>query len=188
MIGPKPKEYILFFIHKLSTLSDLDWVRHLWREIQNTSTPVVCALHPNSKDRLSRFAPDLLASGFHYIDALPYADFGALLANAACVVTDSAGTQEEATVADIPCIIVGAPTARSVVLSQGTGIYIGYDVTRYAQALNDCLSGQQVSKKPELWDDKVSKRIAHAMSKIIDREARPVRIPWKSHWDKSHDD
>jgi UDP-N-acetylglucosamine 2-epimerase len=64
------------------------------------------------------------------IPPLSYLEYGKLIESAKYVVTDSAGTQEETTIAGTPCFTIGKGTARPETILEGTNKIIGYDLNK----------------------------------------------------------
>ncbi|WP_412760860.1 UDP-N-acetylglucosamine 2-epimerase [Pallidibacillus thermolactis] len=77
------------------------------------------------------------------------------------VVTDSAGTQEETTIAGTPCFTIGKGTARPETILEGTNKIIGYDLNKIS------FINKRKKIRPEGWDNKVSIRIAHSLERIL---------------------
>jgi len=91
---------------------------------------------------------------------LSYMDFLNLWKDAAVVLTDSGGLQEETTALGIPCLTLRENTERPITVSEGTNIVVGNSSKIISQAAKRILDGE--SKKgriPDLWDGKASERI-----------------------------
>lgn len=86
----------------------------------------VCPLHPNPAVR-SAFSALPTILNLHVIDPLPHDQFVPLLANSLVILTDSGGIQEEATVFQVPVVILRQETERPEVLASGLGILAGTD-------------------------------------------------------------
>ncbi len=56
------------------------------------------------------------------IPPLGYLDFLCLISNAAIVLTDSGGIQEETTILGIPCLTLRNNTERPITVKEGTNI------------------------------------------------------------------
>jgi UDP-N-acetylglucosamine 2-epimerase (non-hydrolysing) len=84
---------------------------------------------------------------------------------AALLVTDSGGIQEETTFLGVPCITVRHNTERPVTITEGTNELVGTDPGRLIEAGKRALMGNwKKGKIPALWDGKSGERIA----KILD--------------------
>ncbi|MFN0279201.1 MAG: UDP-N-acetyl glucosamine 2-epimerase [Pyrinomonadaceae bacterium] len=166
-LGLTSKNYVLFAVHKRMNVTNVEWLTDLLI-LLGRETRVVFPIHPHIDSIIAPYRgtfdshKDIRLTG-----PLGYADFGALLDNAFCVVTDSAGAQEESTVAGVRCVTVGHETARPETIFQGTNKMIGFDVRACLQTIR---SNEPVGEnKIEYWDQSVSSRIRGAIISIINR-------------------
>jgi UDP-N-acetylglucosamine 2-epimerase (non-hydrolysing) len=147
--------------------------------------PVVLPLHPRTRNRWASFGfLDRLGrcENLTIIDPLGYLEFMALMDNAALVLTDSGGIQEETTILGVPCLTFRDNTERPVTVTEGTNRLIGLDVVRLATAVDEVLSGEIVDgRTPELWDGQAAARILHVLRchgpRRASPKARPENIP-----------
>jgi UDP-N-acetylglucosamine 2-epimerase (non-hydrolysing) len=103
---------------------------------------------------------ELLGPGIRLSEPLGYLEFLNLTSNAAVVLTDSGGLQEETTILGVPCLTLRMNTERPVTIQQGTNILVGPDKARILEAAHRALSGEWKSLgPPELWDGRAAKRI-----------------------------
>ena len=81
--------------------------------------------------------------------------------NAALVMTDSGGIQEETTILGIPCMTLRQNTERPVTLTNGTNCLVNTStediLKKYHKILTD--NSKNNSKFPKLWDGKAAERI-----------------------------
>jgi len=123
--------------------------------------------HPRTQNRLEEFG---LREGLeergsiHLLDPLGYLDFLRLMDEAAVVVTDSGGIQEETTFLQVPCLTIRDNTERPVTVTQGTNelVPLGPDtvVERVNERLNDRV---QANGRPEKWNGRAAERIADVL-------------------------
>jgi UDP-N-acetylglucosamine 2-epimerase (non-hydrolysing) len=158
--GVKPGEYVLVTLHRPNLVDDsgalartLDALDEIGKEL-----PVVFPVHPRTRKNLRTQPQHVRLS-----DPLPYREFLALEADAAAVVTDSGGIQEETTVLGIPCFTLRRNTERPETL-EGTNRLIWLDDLPELLAL---LSEPTPGLIPELWDGDSGKRAAREIEETL---------------------
>ena len=83
---------------------------------------------------------------------------------AAVVLTDSGGLQEETTVLGVPCVTLRENTERPVTVEQGTNTLVGTDTAKIVAAAKRALAaGPQEGRIPELWDGRAAERICEVL-------------------------
>jgi UDP-N-acetylglucosamine 2-epimerase (non-hydrolysing) len=137
--------------------------------------PVVFPVHPRTRTRIvdPPRAQDLLL-----VEPVGYVDFLALQADAAAVVTDSGGVQEETTFLGIPCFTLRDRTDRPVTVTHGTNHVLGLDVARVVDVPSLLPRAPRPSAPPEGWDGRAAGRIAALLIPALarDDEARPCAV------------
>jgi UDP-N-acetylglucosamine 2-epimerase (non-hydrolysing) len=122
--------------------------------------PVVFPIHPRTQKMLEG---DFAEPGLRLLDPLGYLDFVSLEADAAAVLTDSGGVQEETTHLGIPCFTLRDTTERPVTVRLGTNTVLGLAPERIAEipALLD--KRARSGARPPLWDGRAAERLATAV-------------------------
>jgi UDP-N-acetylglucosamine 2-epimerase (non-hydrolysing) len=122
---------------------------------------VVLPLHPRTRSRFQQFdlLDDLIAAGIGVLEPQSYFDFLALMDNAAVVLTDSGGIQEETTALGVPCMTFRENTERPITITEGTNQLVGTDPARVREALDETLQHPKSGRIPELWDGHAGERI-----------------------------
>ncbi len=95
------------------------------------------------------------------VDPIGYLDMLCVVKDAAMVLTDSGGLQEETTVLGVPCVTIRENTERPVTVDVGTNYLVGTSPVAILAASREILSGN--AKKgtvPMLWDGQAADRIA----------------------------
>jgi len=159
-------KYTLMTLHRPSNVDDpkvlgdiLDALSYL-----DEHMPIICPLHPRTRKNIKEFGYQYRFESmrqFMDIEPLGYLDFVNLMKNAAMVITDSGGLQEESTVLGIPCLTLRENTERPVTITEGTNYLVGVQKENIIESIQTVLEGR--AKKgtiPEYWDGKAADRIA----------------------------
>ena len=129
------------------------------------SMPVVFPVHPRTRERL-RELPHV--EGLILVEPLGYVDFLALEENAAAVVTDSGGVQEETTYLRVPCFTIRDSTERPITVTAGTNRLMGQDPAAIADIpalLRDVVIPH---RPPQGWDGAASARLAEVVASWLE--------------------
>lgn len=126
--------------------------------------PVVFPMHPRTRARARDFVP---GPALHLIHPVGYIDFLALEANAAAVLTDSGGVQEETTFMGVPCFTLRDNTERPVTVTQGTNRLLGLRVPAVAQIPDLLASVRRPGSPPLGWDGRAGERTASVLATAL---------------------
>jgi UDP-N-acetylglucosamine 2-epimerase (non-hydrolysing) len=120
--------------------------------------PVVFPVHPRTRKNLGGEE----RPGLTLTDPVGYLDFLSLEADAAAVLTDSGGIQEETTYLRVPCFTLRDNTERPVTVRAGTNTQLGLDPARIAGIPGLLAAGDpDLSREPPpLWDGLAAERVA----------------------------
>ena len=129
--------------------------------------PVVFPVHPRTRANMERLAGDLVDGGadLRLVDPVGYLDFLSLEVDAAGVLTDSGGIQEETTYLGTPCFTLRDNTERPITVEVGTNTMLGLEPGRIRD-IPDLIEvrPERTPGIPPLWDGRASVRIAEALS------------------------
>jgi len=125
--------------------------------------PVVFPVHPRTRKMMEAVESD--HPGLLLCEPLGYIDFLSLLADAAAVLTDSGGIQEETTYLGVPCFTLRNNTERPVTIRAGTNTLLGLDPAAIA-SIPAALADRPTERPepPPLWDGKAAQRIADVLA------------------------
>jgi UDP-N-acetylglucosamine 2-epimerase (non-hydrolysing) len=170
-LGIEKKRFALVTVHRPSNVDDraaLDRLIALLTAIEGFY-PVVLPLHPRTAARAREFGLDgRLARLAAVTGPLPYSDFLALMREAAVVLTDSGGIQEETTFLGVPCLTLRANTERPVTVTMGTNEIVGLDTERVIDAMRRISAGRwKAGGCPPLWDGHAAERIADVLEQQL---------------------
>lgn len=170
-IEVKSKEYILLTMHKPENVDKLETFKTIIDAISSLTEnlPVIFPVHPRTKLIIEKFdlSSYLSRVGIKTLDPLGYLDFLKLESEAAFVLTDSGGVQEETTILNVPCLTLREVTERPVTTIEGTNTLVGRFPERIVAEAERILCGNlKKSSRPKYWDGEASKRIVDAFVKI----------------------
>jgi UDP-N-acetylglucosamine 2-epimerase (non-hydrolysing) len=120
--------------------------------------PVVFPMHPRTRKMAEGITLD---PAVRLLEPLGYLEFLSLESDAAGVLTDSGGVQEETTYLGVPCFTLRDNTERPVTLRAGTNTLLGLDPARIADipsALSR--SARAAHPPPPGWDGHAAERLA----------------------------
>jgi UDP-N-acetylglucosamine 2-epimerase (non-hydrolysing) len=129
--------------------------------------PLIFPVHPRTRANIEKFGIDL---GPNVTLAGPqaYMAFLNLWKDAAVVLTDSGGLQEETTALGVPCVTIRENTERPVTIEEGTNVLAGTDPARIVDEARKVLQGKgKQGRRPALWDGKAAERIVAVLAKEI---------------------
>jgi len=160
-----PKAFTLVTLHRPSNVDvkeNLEKILSLFESIQS-DTRFIFPVHPRTRTRIAEFG---LAERFDAIksltlcDPIGYLDFLKLMDNAALILTDSGGIQEESTWLGVPCITLRENTERPITAEIGTNEVVGLNIPLAVEKSRAALNGSaKEGNIPELWDGRAAERI-----------------------------
>lgn len=164
-----PGGYCVSTLHRPSNVDDpvvFGRILDAYDEIQR-DLPIVFPMHPRTRSNLAKLGLAQRVeqmAGLRIVEPLGYLDFLKLTANAAVVLTDSGGIQEESTILGVYCLTLRENTERPITIEQGTNMLVGTDPGEIMDAYRTCRSHPLSDPpKPELWDGQAAERIAKIM-------------------------
>lgn len=170
------RAYAIATFHRPSNVDEPANLRALVEQLTQLAqrVSILFPLHPRTRQRLQ--AAGLLSAleevaGIRLTEPLGYADFMRCLFDAALVVTDSGGVQEETTYLGIPCFTARPSTERPITVTHGTNRLIGLNAI-------GTLPVTSVSERkpvpPPRWDGRTASRIADLFADYLAKGA-PLR-------------
>ena len=163
--GLVPREFAVLTLHRPANVDDPRALRAALATIDaiHRDVPVIFPVHPRTRRRLEA-SSDGIRHGLRCVEPLSYLDFTHLMANAACVLTDSGGIQEETTALQVPCLTLRTTTERPITVTHGTNRIVGFDADAVASAWAEIRGGHwPTGRLPELWDGKAAERIVRVL-------------------------
>lgn len=173
-----PETYFCLTLHRPSNVDraeDFHPIADALAEIAR-SVPIVFACHPRTGQRIDKFglsglfrdptrSSGPLRHGILRVPPMGYNDFLYLWKDAAGVLTDSGGLQEETTALGIPCLTLRENTERPVTIEQGSNLLVGGDMELlFGEAEKILREEGKTGAIPELWDGRAGERIAAVLA------------------------
>lgn len=172
-LGLTRGDYILMTMHRPANVDTPEGLSSILQIIAD-ATPhkkVVFPIHPRTRSNIERLG---LSEQLHGLSGLlltepqGYLEFLNLMENAALVVTDSGGIQEETTYLQVPCLTFRDSTERPVTVELGTNqLLADLDPATVREKVQEVLEGR--TKKgviPPLWDGHAAERIAAILASL----------------------
>jgi UDP-N-acetylglucosamine 2-epimerase (non-hydrolysing) len=127
--------------------------------------PVLFPVHPRTRKMMKQFEVD---HRIRVMDPVGYLDFLALEADAAAVLTDSGGVQEETTFLGVPCFTLRDNTERPVTIRAGTNTLLGLDPKKIVDIPAALASRpKDPPPPPRLWDGRAAERVADVIEEAL---------------------
>lgn len=175
----KPYEYALLTMHRPENVNNKERFKELFGAIceANASIKIVCPLHPRTKKASEEFGIDWSASYAPLvIPPVSYFDFLKLERYATCIITDSGGVQEEASMFGVPCVTIRTETERPITVTHGTNKVVGVLRQDIVPAITHASQGKWQRKKTviPMWDGNSAHRI---LTHLLQQLQRGIKIP-----------
>ena len=172
-LGVRPRDYLLVTLHRPALVDGPLLTRALARlnEVAR-ELPVIFPVHPLTRKMMAGLETE---PGILLTDPFNYIDFLSLEAEAAAVLTDSGGVQEETTLLGVPCFTIRDATERLVTIRLGTNRLLGLDVDRILE-VTSAFSNTAVRsiEPPPLWDGHAAERISDVLVRFLSGELDAV--------------
>lgn len=155
--------YVLATIHRPENTDHPERLAAIGQALAASPLPVLFPTHPRTRPRLAEAGLSDGAPGVHLVDPVGYLDMLALQQDAAAIVTDSGGVQEESCMVGTPCVTVRRNTERGITVDIGANRLVGAHRESLASALASALEQPRDWEVPERWDTQVSARVVSAL-------------------------
>ena len=169
--GCKPQQdcekepFAVLTLHRPSNVDNQEKLSDIFSALTEISNdlPIHFPIHPRTQKKIEEFGLNevISQSNIKLRSPMSYLDFLELWKEAALVLTDSGGLQEETTAIGIPCFTIRENTERPITIDQGTNSLVGTAGKEILKAYHEfrkgnCNDGNTV---PDLWDGKTAGRI-----------------------------
>jgi UDP-N-acetylglucosamine 2-epimerase (non-hydrolysing) len=130
-LGLSKGRYFLVTLHREENVDVDQRLRSFIRGLEMVQgeyrVPVVCSLHPRTKNRMERFGLDPGKGGVLFHAPFGFFDFVALEQNALCVLSDSGTVQEECCIFKVANVTLRDVTERPETVECGSNMLSGCD-------------------------------------------------------------
>jgi len=189
-LAKEVKRYALLTLHRPSNVDQRESLLNILEGLEElaNSCPIIFPAHPRTQKKIADFGFERFFSHqkqfddgtkpvsfsadgrICLVDPLGYLDFLCLMNNAAVVVTDSGGIQEETTALGVPCVTVRENTERPVTIEVGTNVLAGTSAEGIRLAARQQLESKPTGTMPEAWDGRSAHRILEVICREIERQ------------------
>ena len=160
----KRKQYFAVTMHRAENVDNEARLSQLVESLkllaQEFRFPVVCSLHPRTKDRMEKYGLSFEHEFITYMEPVGFLDFVTLETNALCVISDSGTVQEECCILRVPNVTIRDVTERPETIECGSNILTSVDpetILRTIRMILDRATNWQVP--PEYADPLVSDKV-----------------------------
>jgi len=166
-----PESYVLATIHRPENTDHPERLEAIAAAFAEAPLPVLFPVHPRTRPLLAQHgivggeeaeACDF-PSNVVLTDPVGYLDMLSLQTDAAAIVTDSGGVQEEACVLGTPCVTVRRNTERGITVAMGANRLVRAEREAVLGGLAEALASTRDWDVPERWDAEVAARVVEAL-------------------------
>ena len=165
--------YGVVTLHRPSNVDDSSVLEGIVKALSSVAEtlPLIFPVHPRTRARLDGSGLEL-GDNVHLTGPLAYMAFLDLWKDAALVLTDSGGLQEETSALGVRCLTLRNTTERPVTVTDGTNHLAGTDPQRIIADAAVLLAKPVSPRRPPLWDGRSAERIAAVLA--AQRQPHPL--------------
>jgi len=147
----KSKKYFLVTAHREENVDNKIILQNILKAIEKIqkkySLRAIYPIHPRTEKRIKEFGIRK-PKNIKFIEPVGYLDMLLLMKNAAIILTDSGGIQEEACILHVPCVTMREATERPETVEIGGNIIAGTDEKEIIEKTNIMLNREITWKNP----------------------------------------
>jgi UDP-N-acetylglucosamine 2-epimerase (non-hydrolysing) len=164
--GLEPGQYVVVTLHR-PALVDGPLLVEAMRQLQAVSEEltVVFPAHPRTRAAMEALGIEAGDERLRITEPVGYVEFLGLVADAAGVLTDSGGIQEETTFLGIPCFTLRDNTERPITCELGTNTLLGLAPDRIGDLPRLIAEARGAERElPPQWDGQAAGRIVEVLA------------------------
>ncbi len=163
---PEKGSYAFLTLHRPSNVDNAGTFRGIVSALNEIGerTPIVFPVHPRTRKMAEQFGITF-SKGITLLPPLGFKESLFLWKDAAVVLTDSGGLQEETTALGVPCVTIRENTERPITVDVGTNVLAGITREGILEAYEESLRKKARAAMPPKWDGKASERIWEVLVK-----------------------
>jgi UDP-N-acetylglucosamine 2-epimerase (non-hydrolysing) len=167
-LGLQPGGFVLATIHRPENTDAHERLEQVTEAFRSLPLPVLFPVHPRTRPLLAQAGLCDDDPRVRLCDPVGYLDMLALQNDAAVVVTDSGGIQEETCLLHTPCVTVRRNTERQITIAIGSNRLVSANAEQIVAGVTEALEGPTDWAVPERWDDQVAARVVAALERGIE--------------------
>jgi UDP-N-acetylglucosamine 2-epimerase (non-hydrolysing) len=163
------QRYGVVTMHRPSNVDDAETFARIAGALKEIASelPLIFPVHPRTRANIEKFGIDL-GPNITLAGPQAYMAFLNLWKDAAVVLTDSGGLQEETTALGVPCVTIRENTERPVTVDEGSNVLAGTDPAAILREARKVLRGEgKQGRRPHLWDGKAAERIVAVLAREL---------------------
>jgi UDP-N-acetylglucosamine 2-epimerase (non-hydrolysing) len=153
--------YIFLTLHRPSNVDSRKTFEGIAKALNSIAenTPIFFPVHPRTKKMIEQFAINL-SDNIELLPPLGFKESLFLWKDAAVVMTDSGGLQEETTAMGVPCVTLRDNTERPITIEMGTNVLAGNKKESILDAYRKTVEKKSHNfSVPPKWDGRAAERI-----------------------------
>ena len=156
----KNKDYVFLTLHRPSNVDTKESFEKIAEALNQIATErsIFFPVHPRTLKMMEQFNITF-SKNIHLLSPLGFKEALFLWKDAALVMTDSGGLQEESTALGVPCVTLRANTERPITIEMGTNILGGTGKDSILQAYRDSIEKKKKFSVLPKWDGRAAERI-----------------------------
>lgn len=181
-LGLEPGRFFLVTMHRAENVDRGDTLRSLVGGLRQLAReyrmPVVCSVHPRTRDKLAKFDVDVAGEELLLLEPFGFFDFVRLEQAAFCVLTDSGTVQEETCIFGVPNVTLREVTERPETVECGSNMLAGSSPAVISQAVALVTRSRPNWSPPEEY---LTRNVAETVARIVTsyRVPDPAELEWQ---------